>query len=347
MKYEKPWLPIFLENSPSVISDQVLWLIKNSGLNFQVKETPFSLDVNIKNRFTNLWNSNRSNPVYNQPASSIYSPQAPNHHDVNMEERDLQNQVNSLKAKLAQAVDEQNDACKELLDLDKAHRKLSTENKNLLNRHEKVCSDLKAVKVDKENALKEINSLSVALKTSKKNIDKHLENFEKERNWYNAELKNLNQYKIEKDSELKRVKKAEKKSRQRQKAAKTIAVEKHFYNDENLNEIINNLDEELVIEEETAKKGDALDQHLRAEDQVEVEVFNTKFKDSIDTKTVKNTEVTETYTDNSDDPKFLEFPDHFEDWTEEQKKDAYDNHFKLYLQKWLKSPGMRLTYSTT
>ena len=111
MKYEKPGLPIFLENSPSVISDQVLWLIKNSGLNFQVKETPFSLDVNIKKRFTNLWNSNRSNPVYNPPASSIYSPpqnvQAPNHHDVNMEERDLQNQVNSLKAKLAQAVEEE------------------------------------------------------------------------------------------------------------------------------------------------------------------------------------------------------------------------------------------------
>ena len=67
----------------------------------------------------------------------------------------------------------------------------------------------------------------------KKIIDKHLENFEKERNWYNAEIKNLNQYKIDKDSELKRVKKAEKKSRQRQKAAKTTAVDKPFYNDEN------------------------------------------------------------------------------------------------------------------
>ena len=199
---------------------------------------------------------------------------------------------------------------------------------------------MKAVKVDKENALKEINSLSVALKTSKKNIDNHLENFEKERNWYNTELKNLNQYKIEKDSELKRVKKAEKKSRQRQKAAKTTAVDKPFHNDENLNEIISNIDEELVIEEETAKKGDALDKHQRIEDQVEVEVFNNIFKDSIDTKTVKNTEGTETYSDNSDDPKFLEFSEHFADWTEEQKKDAY-------LQKWLKSPGMRLTYSTT
>ena len=74
MKYEKPGLPMFLENSPSVICDQVLWLIKNSGLNFQVKETPFSLDVKIKKRFTTFWNSNSSNPVYNQPASSTREP---------------------------------------------------------------------------------------------------------------------------------------------------------------------------------------------------------------------------------------------------------------------------------
>ena len=35
----------------------------------------------------------------------------------------------------------------------------------------------------------------------------------------------------------------------------------------------------------------------------------------------------------SENPRFNEFPEHFEDWTEEQKSDAYSNNFKLYLQK--------------
>ena len=46
--------------------------------------------------------------------------------------------------------------------------------------------------------------------------------------------------------------------------------------------------------------------------------------------------VKETYVFKSDDPRFLAFPDRFEDWSEDQKKDAYDNYFKLYLEKSLK-----------
>ena len=35
----------------------------------------------------------------------------------------------------------------------------------------------------------------------------------------------------------------------------------------------------------------------------------------------------------SEEPRFSEFPEQFEDWSEEQKSDAYENNFKLYLQK--------------
>jgi hypothetical protein len=41
----------------------------------------------------------------------------------------------------------------------------------------------------------------------------------------------------------------------------------------------------------------------------------------------------ETYVFKSDEPRFLDFPERFEDWSEDQKKDAYDNNFKLYLEK--------------
>ena len=53
--------------------------------------------------------------------------------------------------------------------------------------------------------------------------------------------------------------------------------------------------------------------------------------DTIDHKTIQP-ETSESYTFKSDDPRFLVFPERFED----QKKDAYDNYFKLYLQKSLK-----------
>mgnify|MGYP007022937530 CR=1 FL=1 len=46
--------------------------------------------------------------------------------------------------------------------------------------------------------------------------------------------------------------------------------------------------------------------------------------------------VKETYIFKSDEPRFLDFPEKFEDWSEDQKKDAYDNFFKLYLEKSLK-----------
>ena len=45
---QHPGLPVFLKNTPSMICDQVLWLVKNSNLNFQLKETPYSLNLSIK-----------------------------------------------------------------------------------------------------------------------------------------------------------------------------------------------------------------------------------------------------------------------------------------------------------
>ena len=55
-----------------------------------------------------------------------------------------------------------------MLNLDQAQRNLTKENNKLGKKHEKVCSDLKADKYDKENSVKESNALAVALKTSRK-----------------------------------------------------------------------------------------------------------------------------------------------------------------------------------
>jgi hypothetical protein len=102
-----------------------------------------------------------------------------------------------------------------LLELDQAHRKLWKENKELLNRHEHVCLELKVLKDEKESIVKERNSLSVALKSSNKDLEHSIEGFEKEAKFYKIELEKLTKFKAERDAELKAIKKAEKKSRQR------------------------------------------------------------------------------------------------------------------------------------
>ena len=210
----EPGLPIFLENTPSVMCEQVMWHIKNSGLNFQVRETPFSLDINLKKCYAKLWNLNAGNPVSSPPVHHLFPSQnqqtreTPDDFKKNSESL---HQIDLLKSKLEDALKDKDDACTDLLKLDQAHRKLSKENKDLLKKHEQICSELKLVKSEKDNSTRENNTLYVALTTSKHNIKTNHEQFEKERQRVQIELENLNKFKIEKDAEEKKNKKAERK----------------------------------------------------------------------------------------------------------------------------------------
>jgi hypothetical protein len=47
--------PVFLNNSPSHICDQILYLVKNSNLNLELQETPFSLNLNLKTSIAQHW----------------------------------------------------------------------------------------------------------------------------------------------------------------------------------------------------------------------------------------------------------------------------------------------------
>jgi hypothetical protein len=115
MKNERPRLQIFLDNTPSAICEQVLWLIKNSGLHFQVKETPFSLDINIKKRFANLWNQSNGNPVLHLSASRLFSQ--PHETPDQTQASELLCQIDSLKAELADALHHKIEVSKGLLEL--------------------------------------------------------------------------------------------------------------------------------------------------------------------------------------------------------------------------------------
>ena len=68
--------PAYLKNSPSIICDQVLYLVKNSNLNFELHETPFSLNLNLKKSFTHHWNKpnhSAKNNLYNETHASYHA----------------------------------------------------------------------------------------------------------------------------------------------------------------------------------------------------------------------------------------------------------------------------------
>ena len=47
--------PHFLSNSPNAICDQILYLVNNSNLNFELNKTHFSLNLRLKKSFAQLW----------------------------------------------------------------------------------------------------------------------------------------------------------------------------------------------------------------------------------------------------------------------------------------------------
>ena len=75
--------------------------------------------------------------------------------------------------------------------LDKAFKKLAAENKELQKKHEKTVLELKTLRNDNEMVEKQNNSLSVALKSCKKEAEVSLKKFDKESIEYKAELEKL------------------------------------------------------------------------------------------------------------------------------------------------------------
>ena len=226
-------LPTYLENSPSGVCDQIIWLIKNSNLNFQLKETPFSLGVSIKKRFVNQWSSPPSPNCRNVNAEPVlqsgsFPPHSPLHefqqhpHEqlqpYNQQENyNLIKQVESLRASYDEAKIDNDDTLKNYAVLDKAFKKLVTENKVLQKKHEKTVLELKTLKNDNETVEKQKNSLSVALKSCKKDAEASLKKYDKEINEYKAELEKLIELNSVAEDEAKKAKRAEKKIRQKKK----------------------------------------------------------------------------------------------------------------------------------
>jgi transcription elongation factor Elf1 len=97
--------------------------------------------------------------------------------------------------------------------LDKAFKKLATENKELQKKHEKTVLELKPLRNDKETVEKQNNSLSVALKSCKKEAEVRLIKFDNEIDHYKAELKKHLELNSVPEDEAKKAKKGREKDK--------------------------------------------------------------------------------------------------------------------------------------
>ena len=122
-----PNKPIFLSNSPSVICDQILWLVKNGNLNFELKETPFSLSLNIKKKFVQHWNPPDSYATQPTATYSHDRGQDPGHvHDAqDPQVVDLINQLKAAKQTCCDVLREKEQIEKDYISVNKSFKKLS------------------------------------------------------------------------------------------------------------------------------------------------------------------------------------------------------------------------------
>ena len=237
MQHSPTGLPIFLDNSPNMISDQIVWLVKHSNLNFQLKETPFSLSLNLKKRFAQHWlpeshpQASFATPSPSQPQPHFHpnfqncdphekpteTSSTPSSASSTHQNQNLVNQISQLKQTLEIVNCAKEELEKENISLSKLTKKLTKDATDLQRKHEKVCEDIKIFKSDKDSILKELNVKSVALASAKKEL-KDLKNISDEKvKKFEVELVKLQVFKEETETEDREARRALKKAKQKER----------------------------------------------------------------------------------------------------------------------------------
>ena len=166
--------PLFLDNSPSGISEQILFLVKNSNLNFNVQETAFSLNISIKKHFIKRWSRHdMSDQTSNIGTSDVLS---------DLEAKDgkileLERNIELLKDHIRNSDPEKDPSLANKL------KAVNNEKKSLQLKHEKVCAEQKDVKAENEDLTREVKIAQVAIKSSIKASKDTSHQHEKEVNW--------------------------------------------------------------------------------------------------------------------------------------------------------------------
>ena len=223
-----------LQNENSYIS--ILNSIRSSSYNYSFKETPYSIYLTLRKSIRNPPNSDFS---YQAPLHQTTPELNPENEIVTANERvkSLEYSNQTLSKDLEEASID-NEVKQETIEnltskLEILHQKLAAaekvneialasklkaieaEKRLLENKHVKACSEIKVLKNEREEHVKEINRLKVTLKSARKETKDGLKQFEKEIHDKENKIKDLQNYRTYKTMEEKdlkvKTKKVEKK----------------------------------------------------------------------------------------------------------------------------------------
>ena len=125
---------------------------------------------------------------------------------------ELENSINALSEKLAKCNEVKNTDVSEKLKL------CSEERRSLQIKHDKTCADNKVLKQVKDTLSKDLNSASVALKSSRKDTKDAAHRYEKKVEALEDKINVLEQFKAEKDAEQRNLNRESKKLNKKLKA---------------------------------------------------------------------------------------------------------------------------------
>ena len=215
---------------------------------------------------------------------------------------------------------------------------------------------MKTLKNENEELVKEGNAISVSLKSRLKDSELSKRNSEKEIEAYKVELANLLEYKIQQEEEVRKARKLEKKMRQKEKkkaskagdkvleksdieTTKAVSADNTAESEEQVKPIAKKMSESFEDEKLSELRTKTCEQidnenNLEHEKETEASIENKPKLSELEIKKIQG------FIFRSKEPRFYEFPEQFEDWSEEQKSDAYENNFEFYLQKSFKPYGL-------
>ena len=216
------------------LCSEILNQVDNSKLDYKVNQTPYSLHISVRKKFSKI-----SREVPSVPNSC--PPPTPKFEDVNESLRkELLNTRNEYEKLLNFYLLEKNTRDNLEADLSALVEKvtvmeeseaetksLNFENKCLKEKYETKCLEFKHLKTEIDDLNKDKNILSVALKSSKKEKQELNKEFDKKKVWYEKKILELTEFKSAKLAEEREVKikirKELKKSKQKaEKEAKKV-----------------------------------------------------------------------------------------------------------------------------
>ena len=229
--------------SPQKSCNTILENVRSSKLNFSIQETPYSLFLTIRKSFTKNFLNHQPEPHLDSRTKVLDIKKIS---DLEAELDILKTENRNLKLKnehlekgnvaLANNYEEEVSECEaikeELVDttaqlenwktncknMEANLKNIEKKSKQLEEKHTKTCNEVKKIKCEKEDLIKENNKISINLKTVKKEAKENNNEHDKIFRKKDETIKELLEYKIVKTAEEKAMKNKQKKIDKKLKA---------------------------------------------------------------------------------------------------------------------------------